>query len=218
MKTLNQRTEKLKVLSALPSVLLACLFALAGQAAFAQNAKLNLSQLDKLASKATQVTNVDLDGPMLKLAAETMSKKASTGRSEKKLAAANLVRKLKGIYVKTFEFAKPGEYTKSDLDSVTKQLQSGGWKPIVHVVEKKSGETTGVYVMQEGGEIVGMAVVTAEPKELTVVNLVGPIDFSQLGGLRNLGALGGLAGSTGNSKPQLHHRPETGQKSQGSSR
>lgn len=187
----------------------AVLLALSSGTSFAQNAKLDLSQLDKLASKASEVTNVNLEGPMLKLAAEQLSQRTAKSMSQKKAFAANVVQRLKGIYVKTFEFAKPGEYTKADLDSVMKQLESGGWKAVVHVEEKKTGETTGIYVMQEGGEAVGMAIVAAEPKELTVVNLVGPINFSQLGRLGSLGALGGLAGSMGNSSLQLQHRPPT---------
>ncbi|MEJ2008898.1 MAG: DUF4252 domain-containing protein [Acidobacteriota bacterium] len=220
MKTLINFMARRKFISALSSaLLLACLMAFGGAAAFAQNAKLNLSQLDKLASKASQVTNVDLDGSLLKLASEQMSQKAATSKSQKKAEVAGFLQRLKGVYVKSFEFEKPGEYTKADLDSVLSQLQSGGWKPIVHVEEKKSGETTGVYLMQEGEEVVGMAVVAAEPKELTVVNLVGPIDFSQLGNLGNLkglGALGGL-GNLGNSKSQLQHRPPA-PKSPGSSK
>jgi hypothetical protein len=218
MKTLRNSMMKRKYTGTLFSALLvACLMVFASAAAFAQNAKLELSQLDKLASKASNVTNVTLDGSLLKLAGQEMSQKAATADSQKKASAADLVHRLKGIYVKSFEFDQPGAYTKADLESVTKQLESGGWKPIVHVEEKKSGETTGIYIMQEGGETVGMAIVAAEPKELTVVNLVGPIDFSQLGSLGSLGALGqlgGLAGTTGNSKQELQHRTETKTKTQ----
>lgn len=222
MKNLNNATGRHNLTRAvMPALLAACLMVLAGASARAQNARLELSQLDKLSSKASEVDNVNLEGPMLKMAAEQVSQKASTTKSEKKLAAANLLSRLKGVYVKNFEFAKPGEYTRADLDSVMNQLQSGGWKPMVHVEEKSSGETTGIYVMEEGGEIVGMAVVSAEPKELTVVNLVGPIDFSQLGGLGNLGALGqlgALAGSAGNANPQLQHRADTKPKNDGESK
>jgi hypothetical protein len=205
----------------LPLVALACAMAFGSAAAFAQSAKLELSQLDKLASKASEVTNVTLDGSMLKLAGQQMSQKAAKSKSQKKAFAAGLVSRLKGIYVKSFEFERPGEYTKADLESVTRQLESGGWKAIVHVEEKKSGETTGVYIMQEGGETVGMAVVAAEPKELTVVNLVGPIDFSQLGSLGSLGALGqlgGLTGTIGGSNPQLQHRQAPNPKGQNDSK
>jgi hypothetical protein len=213
MKTLTLRIlERNYIGVLLSSLLLVCLMAFTSSTGFAQNAKLELSQLDKLASKASNVTNVTLDGSLLKLAGQEMSQKAATGKSQKKAFAADLIHRLKGIYVKSFEFENPGEYSKADLDSVTKQLESGGWKSIVHVEEKKSGETTGIYVMQEGGTTVGMAIVAAEPKELTVVNLVGPIDFSQLGNLGSLGALGqlgGLTGTMGSSKPELQHRKAT---------
>lgn len=220
MKTLTRSIGKQTFVWVFSAALLASCLVFGAATAWAQNAKLDLSQLDKLAGKASEVTNVTLDGSMLKLAAEQMSQKAATSKSQNKAFAANMVQRLKGIYVRSFEFDQPGGYSKADLDSVTKQLESGGWKSIVHVEEKKSGETTGVYVMQEGGETVGMAVVAAEPKELTVVNLVGPIDFSQLGSLGGLGALGqlgGLAGSMGNSKPQLQKRPTTTQKGQADS-
>jgi Domain of unknown function (DUF4252) len=219
MKTLKRFTGKQKFAHTLFSALLvACMAAIGSAAGYAQNAKLELGQLDKLSSKASQVNSVNLEGPMLKLAAEQVQKKADTGKSEKKEMAASLLSRLKGIYVKNFEFDKPGAYTKADLDSVLSQLQGSGWKAMVHVEEKNSGETTGIYVMEEGGEIVGMAVVAAEPKELTVVNLVGPIDFSQLGGLGSLGQLGALAGSLGSSKPQLEHRAETKTSTPGSSK
>ena len=212
MKTLRGFAGRPKFVRALlPAVMVVCAMALGNAAAWAQNAKLELSQLDKLAAKASNVTNVTLDGSLLKMAGQQMEEKASKSKSDKKASAANLVNRLKGIYVKSFEFDQPGEYNKADLESVLNQLESGGWKSMVHVEEKKTGETTGIYVMQEGGETIGMAIVAAEPKELTVVNLVGPIDFSELGSLGSLGALGqlgGLAGTVGGN-PQLQHRAET---------
>ena len=212
MKTLTGPRGVRKYTGAvLSGLMVACVLALGSTTAWAQNAKLELSQLDKLAAKASNVTNVTLDGSLLKMAGQQMEEKAAKSKSEKKASAANLVNRLKGIYVKSFEFDQPGEYSKADLESVMNQLESGGWKSMVHVEEKKTGETTGIYVMQEGGETVGMAIVAAEPKELTVVNLVGPIDFSELGGLGSLGALGqlgGLAGTIGGNS-QLQHRAET---------
>ena len=210
MKTLKNFTGTRKCHGRLLSaVLFAGLLAFGSPAAHAQNAKLDLSHLDKLASKASKVTDVNLGGPMLKLAAENLAAKK---HGEKGAAMQGMVQQLKGIYVKSFEFSKPGEYSHADVESVLKQLKSGGWKPVVNVKEEKSGETTNIYVMEEGGEIVGMAVVAAEPQELTVVNLVGPINFSTLGSLGALGQLGSLGGNGGNSKPQLQPRNESGQK------
>lgn len=214
MKMMKKFTKILKSHSKLLSAaMFACLVASVNPSAYAQSAKLDLSRLDKLASKASKVTDVSLGGPLLKLAAENIAAKK---KGEKGAPIEGVVQQLKGVYVKSFEFSKPGEYSRSDVESILKQIESGGWKAIVRVEEKKSGETTGVYVMEEGGQTVGMAIVAAEPKELTVVNLVGPIDFSQLGGLGSLGALGelgALGGNIGNSKPHLQHRDQPEQKS-----
>jgi hypothetical protein len=53
---------------------------------------------------------------------------------------------------------------------------------------RREGESVEVYVYREGETSGGLAVVVAEPRELTVVNIVGPIDLAQLG------ALGGQLG------------------------
>jgi len=221
MKTTTAVSLRRKLGSALPLALLPAILATSGvSAAFAQKAKLELHQLDQLAGKAAEVTNVDLEGPMLKLAAEQVSTKSNQPNAPKNGALPGMLQQLKGIYVRAFEFSKPGEYSKTDLDSVLKQLEKGGWKSIVHVEEKKSGETTGIYLMEEGGATVGMAIVAAEPKELTIVNLVGPINFSQLGALGSLGALGQLAnlpGNTGNGKPQSPGASDSKPKTSGES-
>ena len=59
------------------------------------------------------------------------------------------------------------------------------WTKLVSVRSQKDGESVDVYVWPENGQSGGMAVLVAEPKELTVVNIVGPIDLdklSELGG------------------------------------
>ena len=37
-----------------------------------------------------------------------------------------------------------------------------------------------VYLMMQGDQIEGLAVISAEPKEFTVVNIVGPINLEKL--------------------------------------
>ena len=44
----------------------------------------------------------------------------------------------------------------------------------------KDGDNVDVYLMTIGDEIAGLAVVSAEPKEFTVVNIVGPINLEKL--------------------------------------
>jgi hypothetical protein len=168
----------------------ACLLACAP--AFGQGAKLQLN-LDHLAAKADEVTNVNLEGPML-----DMGRKFLSGKGMDKDAKA-LVDGLTGIYVRSFEFSKPGGYTPADVESVQKQLNTPGWTKFIDVREGK-GETTSIYSFLENGKMTGLAVLAAEPRELTVVNIVGPIDLSKLGKLQ---------GQLGIPDMKLEMRPRT---------
>jgi hypothetical protein len=156
------------------AVFVACLLACAP--AFGQGARLKLN-LDHLAAKADEVTNVNLDGPML-----DMGRKFLSGKDVDKDVKA-LVDGLLGVYVRSFEFSKPGGYSAADVESVQKQLSAPGWTKFIDVREGK-GEITSVYSYIERGKMTGLAVLAAESKELTVVNIVGPIDLSKLGKLR----------------------------------
>ncbi|MFN8007340.1 MAG: DUF4252 domain-containing protein, partial [Terriglobia bacterium] len=144
--------------------------------AYAQDAKLKIDHLDKLAAKASEVSEVNLEGPLLKSATKFLSE----GESDEDVK--KLVSGLKGIYVRSFEFEKEGAYSSADLETIRKQLQAPGWLRIVNVQEKGGKESTEVYQMLSDEKIVGLAILTAEPKELTVVNIVGPVDLAKMGG------------------------------------
>lgn len=169
----------------------------------AQDAKLNLTNLEKLSSKATNVTDVSLDKSMLKLAAQSMDKE-----DKDEQATRDLLSGLDGVYVKVFEFDKDNQYSLQDVEAIRTQLQGPGWSRSVNVHEEKTHETTEIYTMKakDGDGVIGLAVLVAEPKELVVVNIVGPIDLAKLGALGALGNLGNL-GSLGNlGTPQLKKR------------
>ncbi len=136
--------------------------------------------IDKLAAKASEVVDVSLDGPMLRLAGRFLS---NNDPDEAKVK--NIVGGLKGIYVKSFEFEKEGEYSPSDLDEIRHQLRGPGWSRMVGVISKKGGDNAEVYMKLDDTHIGGLVILCADPKELTVVNIVGNIsldDLSELGG------------------------------------
>ncbi len=140
----------------------------------AQEIKLPAS-LDRLAAKASETVDVSLDGALLQLAGKFLSsEKADEARVK------NLITGLKGIYVKSFEFDKEGEYTPADVEAVRSQLRAPGWSRIVGVVSKRGGENAEIYAKPEGERIGGLVILAAEPKELTIVNIVGTIDLDQL--------------------------------------
>jgi hypothetical protein len=135
--------------------------------------------LERLAAHATESVDVTLDASMLQFASKFLSKEDPNEAQVKKL-----VSKLKGVYVRSFEFDKEGQYSTADLDSIRTQLKSPGWSRIVGV-KSTEGENTDVYLLKHGDEIGGLVVIAAEPKELTLVHIDGPInpeELSELGG------------------------------------
>jgi Domain of unknown function (DUF4252) len=140
-----------------------------------------------LAAKAANVTEVTLGKNMLGFAAKFMDDKDSDDA-----ATRQLIQGLDGIYVRDYEFDKEGEYSPDDVDKLRRSFESSEWTAIVREREKKSGESTDVMMKMVNGESQGMFILSAEPKELSIVLILGPIRMDQLGALKGLGGLGAL--------------------------
>ena len=112
---------------------------------------------------------------MLQLAARFLSDSKSDEASVKKLIGG-----LKSILVRSFEFEKAGQYNPADVDTVRAQFRGPGWARIAGFESKKEGENAEVYVKSENGKVGGLALISAEAKELTIVAITGAIDPDQL--------------------------------------
>lgn len=165
MKTLFQTSLKFAAVMLL-------LISGAAITAHAQGARLQMDQLDSLANRASETVDVKLDERLMATAAKIFSDKDDVDIKE-------ILKGLKGIYVKSFEFEKEGQYSTTDVESVMSQLRGGSWSKVVGV-KSKTGDNVEVYLMMQGDQIEGLAVVSAEPKEFTVVNIVGPVNLEKL--------------------------------------
>ncbi len=141
----------------------------------AQSAKLQIDQLDSLANKASETVDVRLDEHLMQMTAKFFS-----GKDPDDAEIRELIKGVKGIYVKSFTFEKVGEYSQTEVDSVMSQLRGGAWSKIIGVTSKKDGDNVEVYLNTAGDQINGLAVLSIEPKEFTVVNIVGPINLEKL--------------------------------------
>ena len=144
--------------------------------AYAQDpAKVDMSPLDKFAERADKVIDVTVNEQLLHLAGSFLNPKRSPDEAKIK----DLIMGLKGVFVKRFEFEKEGEYTMADVESIRSQLNAPGWSHVANVRSKREGNYD-VVIMSEGSVIKGLAVLAAEAKAFTVVNIVGPIDLAKL--------------------------------------
>ena len=133
---------------------------------------------DKLAAKASEKTDINLEGPTLQMASKFLS-----GNAEGSAKLKQLVDGLKGVYVKSFEFDQEGQYSEADLNALRSQLRGPEWSKILDTKEKHESST--IHLKTDGKQTRGLVIIAAEPRELTVVEIIGVIDpsmLSELGG------------------------------------
>jgi hypothetical protein len=128
-----------------------------------------------LADKADEVVDVTLDAQMLKLAAKFL------GNDADDRAVRDMITGLQGIYVRSYEFSSEGEYDRGLADRVKSQL-GPTWKPLV-TVRSKTKDNVHIMADMRGDTVAGLVIISAEPREFTVVNIVGNIDIDRLASL-----------------------------------
>lgn len=162
---------------------------LTSAAALAQNSfSIPAAVQKRLEARASSHNKVNLEHTTLQLASQFMNNKNDT-------TARDMVQKLHAVDVESYKFDKPGEYTSADLAAIRRQFETSPWTPIVEQHSKNGPTDSDIYVKSEGGEIVGMFILSAQPKELDLVYLSGPINLSELS------SMGGNFGI-----PTLKHR------------
>ncbi len=138
--------------------------------AAAQRLNLDFPELEE---RADEVVDVTLDASMIRLAAKFL------GNEEREVR--EMIRGLEGIYVRSYSFDKDGSYDRKLIDRVKSQL-GPTWKPLV-TVRSRTKENVNIMADMRGDSIRGLVIIAAEPREFTVVNIVGPIDIDRLADL-----------------------------------
>lgn len=142
---------------------------------------IDFKMLDKLSEKAKESSVVNLGPEQLGMVA------GLTGEQGKK-GLGDVVKAMKSVQVRSYEFAEKGMYdvelVRAFRDKVT---SSGNWVNIIST--KEPGGFTDIMI-QKGpdGKSSGFLIVAAEPREVSIVHIDGPLDLS------NIGKLGGVLG------------------------
>jgi hypothetical protein len=134
----------------------------------------DIKRLDWLAASSTNTVDVTLEGPLLQLAA-----KFPPANDPEEAKIKKLVGGLKGIYVRSFEFDKEGAYSDSDVATLRNQLRAPDWSRLVGVRSKRDSENVDLF-LRTNHESGGLAIIVANPKQLTVVQIMGKLDLDQL--------------------------------------
>ena len=119
------------------------------------------------------------------------------------LRAQQLINGLDGIYVRSYEFDKPGEYHDSDIEELRRHFETSEWVPLVRESDRKSGEISDVMAKMVNGQSRGMFILSVEPREINIVLLLGAVHMNDLDALKGLSGLSGLGDAMRDTKGQM---------------
>jgi hypothetical protein len=141
----------------------------------AADGQLKIPEFAGLADKAAESVIITLDPSLLRLAARFLDPS-----DPQDAAAREAIAGIKGIYVRSYKFDADFAYPKADVDMVRKQLGAPGWQRLVEVRSRKEQQNVDIYLLVEQEKANGLAIIASQPREFTIVNIVGSIDMRKL--------------------------------------
>jgi hypothetical protein len=139
----------------------------------AQDAKLKLPEFKSLAGKATESVNISLSPWLLHMAGSFIDDK-----DEDSVATKHLLAGIKSIEIRSYQFSSDNAYSAADIEAVRSQL--AGWSQIMQVHHREKSEDVDMYVLIENNATKGFALIASEPREFTIINIVGSISIDDL--------------------------------------
>lgn len=154
----------------LAALLLAPLLACA-----APSAKLALPSFAGLQQRASESVIISLDPALLGLAGKFLD-----GNDPQDAATREVLNGLQGIFVRSYTFDKDSAYQQSDIDAVRSQLSAPGWNRLLQTHSRKTRADVDIYIMIDNNRAIGLALIASEPRQFTIVNIIGAIDLDKL--------------------------------------
>jgi len=139
------------------------------------NPRLLLPDFSALASKASETVTITLDSALLAMAGRFLD-----GNDPEDAATKEVLKGLQGIYVRSYTFDEDSAYRDADIAGVRNQLSAPGWNRLVETHSRKSHSNVDIYIMVANNQPVGLALIASEPRQFTIVNIVGTIDLEKL--------------------------------------
>jgi hypothetical protein len=141
----------------------------------APNPRLVLPDLTALAHKATESVTISLDPSLLAMAGKFLN-----SDDPQDAATKEILKGLQGIYVRSYTFDQDSAYKQADIDAIRNQLSAPDWNRLVETRSRKTQANVDIYIMVENNQAIGLALIASEPRQITIVNIVGAIDLDKL--------------------------------------
>lgn len=144
-----------------------------------QDAPLTLPSFSSLRRHATESVDLTLGPFPLHLVAWLMDDHDPESAEVRKT-----LQTVKLLQIRSFRFDSDIVYPQADIDALRSQLSQPGWTRLVQVRKRDSRENVDIYMALENQTIKGIVIIACEPRELTILNVVGSVDLEQVARLR----------------------------------
>jgi Domain of unknown function (DUF4252) len=155
--------------------------------AISQNAAIDIPDFRPLEAKAKDSVNITLGPWVLHSMGAFLDEKDPEGAATKKLLGG-----IQSIQIRSFEFETDSAYSHADIDAVRRQLKAPGWTSLMNVHDRDKGEDVDMYLLIQNEQTRGFALVASEPRQFTIINIVGSINVKDLPKLQSQLHLGKL--------------------------
>ena len=135
----------------------------------------DLPDLQGLQHQATDSVNISLDPWLLGTMSAFMDDKDADSAAMKKMLSG-----IKSIQIRSFAFGTDFVYPASAIDGIRQQLSAPGWSKMVQVHNHKEREDVDIYLMMDQHRANGFALIASDPRQLTIINIVGSINMDDL--------------------------------------
>jgi len=147
--------------------------------AVARDPQLELPDFTHLRGKATESIDLSFGSFSLFIARRFVGDDDPQGAAVK-----DLLQGVRKVHLRHYEFADDFVYAKSDLDRVRAELTARGCKTLAHVRDNRNSEDVDICAVLDAEEITGFAIVVSEPREFTIINVVGKLELQKVAALR----------------------------------
>jgi hypothetical protein len=130
---------------------------------------------------ATQAVDLTIGSLALSLTGAFMD-----DHDEKSAALKKTVQGLKSVHIRSYAFGSDFVYPQTEIDEMRRQLSAPEWTPVVQVHDRSKNENVDIYLAHDEHAAKGLAIIATNPRELTIINIVGAVELSQVNALRKM--------------------------------
>jgi len=131
------------------------------------------ANIEALGGQEAETLDIRMDDKQIKFATGFLSKNRPD-----EARAAELINDIKYICVRSFYFQKEVQYPEDAIAALARQFPASRWSRVIS--SKRGKNSFDVFFRMEESDIAGIAVITVEPREFSLVQIDGKIRPEQL--------------------------------------